>query len=45
MLKLVEKIRDIGKRHSATPGQVALAWLLAQSDNVIPIPGTKNVKV
>ena len=27
----------------ATPGQVALAWLLAQGDDIVPIPGTKRV--
>ncbi|CUA69093.1 hypothetical protein RSOLAG22IIIB_03771 [Rhizoctonia solani] len=41
---LVNKIKDIGKNHNATPGQVTLAFLLAQGDDVIPIPGTKNIK-
>lgn len=41
---LVNKIRDIGKKHNATPGQVTLAFLLAQGDDIIPIPGTKNIK-
>ncbi|CAE6412087.1 unnamed protein product [Rhizoctonia solani] len=41
---LVNKIRDLGKRHNATPGQVTLAFMLAQGDDIIPIPGTKNVK-
>ena len=45
LLKLVERIGEIGKRHNATPGQVALAWILAQGDKIIPIPGTKRVKV
>ncbi len=31
-------------RHEATPGQVALAWLLAQYERVIPIPGTRRVE-
>jgi diketogulonate reductase-like aldo/keto reductase len=35
----------VGGRVGATPGQVALAWLLAQGDDVIPIPGTRKVKV
>jgi len=44
ILMLVEKLQDIGKEHNATAGQVALAWLLAQGDDIIPIPGTKKVK-
>lgn len=45
VLQLVEDINVIGKKHSATPAQVTLAWLLAQGENVIPIPGTRNIKV
>jgi aryl-alcohol dehydrogenase-like predicted oxidoreductase len=33
----------IAKRHEATPGQVALAWLLARSEAMLPIPGTSRV--
>jgi len=44
VLKVVEEIQEIGKRHNATAGQVTLAWLLAQGPDVIPIPGTRNVK-
>ncbi|CAN5213208.1 aldo/keto reductase [soil metagenome] len=40
---LVGLVRSVADRHGATPGQVALAWLLAQGDDVIPIPGTKRV--
>ncbi|GAA1912715.1 aldo/keto reductase [Streptantibioticus ferralitis] len=36
-------VDDIARRHDATPGQVALAWLLARSDNILPIPGTSRV--
>jgi aryl-alcohol dehydrogenase-like predicted oxidoreductase len=39
----VEAIRAIADRHGATPGQVAIAWVLAQGDDVVPIPGTKRV--
>jgi aryl-alcohol dehydrogenase-like predicted oxidoreductase len=39
---LVELIRRIGASHEATPGQVALAWLLAKGPDVVPIPGTKR---
>jgi len=37
---LVDAIASIGKRHRATPAQVALAWLLAQKPYIVPIPGT-----
>jgi aryl-alcohol dehydrogenase-like predicted oxidoreductase len=39
----VDQIRTIADRHGATPGQVAIAWVLAQGDDVVPIPGTKRV--
>jgi aryl-alcohol dehydrogenase-like predicted oxidoreductase len=41
---LVERLEAIAKRKGATPGQLALAWLLAQGEDVIPIPGTKRRK-
>ena len=44
-LKVVEEIKQIGVKHNASAGQVTLAWLLAQGPDVIPIPGTRNVKV
>jgi aryl-alcohol dehydrogenase-like predicted oxidoreductase len=40
---LVEKIAAIDEGKSATPGQVALAWLLAQKPWVVPIPGTRKL--
>jgi aryl-alcohol dehydrogenase-like predicted oxidoreductase len=39
---LVETVKAVASRHDATPAQVALAWLLAQGENVVPIPGTKR---
>ena len=45
VLKVVEEIRLIGEKHNASAGQVTLAWLLAQGPDIIPIPGTRNVKV
>ncbi|MCU1659400.1 MAG: putative oxidoreductase [Pseudonocardiales bacterium] len=42
-LATVDVVRDIASRHDATPGQVALAWLLAKGADVVPIPGTKHV--
>ncbi|MEV0071432.1 aldo/keto reductase [Amycolatopsis sp. NPDC050768] len=42
-LAAVETVRDIAAAHDAAPGQVALAWLLAQAPDVVPIPGTLHV--
>jgi aryl-alcohol dehydrogenase-like predicted oxidoreductase len=39
----VAVVREIADAHDATPGQVALAWVLARGDDVVPIPGTKRV--
>jgi aryl-alcohol dehydrogenase-like predicted oxidoreductase len=41
-LVLFEKIAAIAREKSVAPGQLALAWLLAQGEDVIPIPGTKR---
>jgi aryl-alcohol dehydrogenase-like predicted oxidoreductase len=41
-LALVAVVREIAEAHGVTPGQVALAWLAAQGDDVVPIPGTKR---
>jgi aryl-alcohol dehydrogenase-like predicted oxidoreductase len=43
-LALVAKVRELADAKDATPGQLALAWVLAQGDDVAPIPGTKRVK-
>ncbi len=43
-LALVAKVRELADAKGATPGQLALAWVLAQGDDVAPIPGTKRVK-
>ncbi|SPD87280.1 aldo/keto reductase [Micropruina glycogenica] len=42
-LKLVDAIRGLADAHGCTPGQLALAWVLAQGDDVVPIPGTRRV--
>ena len=34
----------MAQRHGATPGQVALAWVLSRGDDVVAIPGTKRVE-
>ncbi|MFN8147447.1 MAG: aldo/keto reductase [Candidatus Nanopelagicales bacterium] len=41
---LVDAVRAVADRLGATPAQVALAWVLAQGDAVVPIPGTKRVE-
>jgi len=41
-LSLVESLRAIGAAKGATPGQLALAWLLAQKPWIVPIPGTRR---
>ncbi|RYU81272.1 aldo/keto reductase [Hymenobacter persicinus] len=43
-LDLVARIRDIAAQKGCTAGQLALAWVLAQGQDVVPIPGTKRVK-
>ncbi len=41
-LELVEKVREISSEKGVTPGQLALAWLLHQGEDIVPIPGTKR---
>jgi len=43
-LKLVAKIEEVAKAKGCTPSQLALAWVLAQGNDIIPIPGTKREK-
>ncbi len=43
-LDLVDKVEEIAKRKGVTPAQLALAWVLAQGNDIVPIPGTKHVK-
>jgi aryl-alcohol dehydrogenase-like predicted oxidoreductase len=40
--RLVDRVRAIAQRRSVTPGQLALAWVLAKGDDIVPIPGTKR---
>ena len=41
-LRLVDAVRTMAAEKGVTPGQLALAWVLAQGDDVVPIPGTKR---
>ncbi len=43
-LGLVHRVAEIAQRKGCTPGQLALAWLLAQGDDVVAIPGTKRTE-
>lgn len=42
--KILERVIAIAEAHDAAPGQVALAWVLAQGEMVVPIPGTKRIE-
>jgi aryl-alcohol dehydrogenase-like predicted oxidoreductase len=42
-LRIVDTVEAVAKEVGASPAQVALAWLLAQGEDIVPIPGTKRV--
>src|SRR5438034_1084701 len=42
-LRIVDEVQAVAREAGATPAQIALAWLLAQGDDIAPIPGTKRV--
>ena len=41
-IALVHRIEELAKPHRVTPSQLALAWVLARGDDIVPIPGTKR---
>jgi len=43
-LVLVEKIEELARRKGVTPSQLAIAWVLQQGDDIVPIPGTKHIR-
>ncbi|POG75823.1 uncharacterized protein OCT59_013327 [Rhizophagus irregularis] len=43
-LKLADKFAEFASKKSITAGQLCLAWVLAQSDNIVTIPGTRSIK-
>ncbi len=43
-LRIVETVQQLAAHKQCTPAQLALAWLLAQGEDIIPIPGTKRIK-
>lgn len=43
-MPMIEWLKDFSIKKNATPAQIALAWLLAKSPNIVPIPGTRNTE-
>lgn len=43
-LEIVDKVKEIAEEKDCTPSQLAIAWVLAQGDDIVPIPGTKHIK-
>ena len=43
-LQLVEKVKELASKRGITPGQLALAWVMAQGNDIVPIPGTTKAK-
>ena len=43
-LAIVDHVKTVAARHQATPSQIALAWVLAQGEHVVTIPGTKRLQ-
>jgi aryl-alcohol dehydrogenase-like predicted oxidoreductase len=43
-LELVRRVEQVASEKGCTPGQLALAWVLARGDDIVPIPGTKHVR-
>ncbi|KAJ9603276.1 hypothetical protein H2200_012054 [Cladophialophora chaetospira] len=44
IMDLVHRFEDVAKNHKASPAQACLAWLMAQGEDIIPIPGTRTIK-
>jgi aryl-alcohol dehydrogenase-like predicted oxidoreductase len=44
-LELVEKIKTLATEKGCTPAQLAIAWVLAQGDDIITIPGSKRISI
>jgi aryl-alcohol dehydrogenase-like predicted oxidoreductase len=43
-LELVKKVEEMAREKQVTPSQIALAWVMNQGDDIVPIPGTRHVK-
>jgi aryl-alcohol dehydrogenase-like predicted oxidoreductase len=44
IMDLVHKFEDVAQSHGATSAQISIAWLMAQGEDIIPIPGTRTIK-
>jgi aryl-alcohol dehydrogenase-like predicted oxidoreductase len=42
-LRLADRVRELAGERGVTPGQLALAWVMAKGEDIVPIPGTKRV--
>ena len=45
ILKVVDSVKGLAGKHGVTSGQITLAWLLAQGDDILPIPGSTKAAV
>jgi aryl-alcohol dehydrogenase-like predicted oxidoreductase len=43
-LRLAEHVKNLAERKGCSPAQLALAWVLAQGEDIVPIPGTKRIR-
>ena len=43
-MKIVDAVNDMAKEKGATAAQLALAWVLAQGNDIVPIPGTRSIQ-
>jgi len=43
-MQIVKQLEEIAKKKECTPAQLVLAWVIAQGDHIVPIPGTKRIK-
>jgi aryl-alcohol dehydrogenase-like predicted oxidoreductase len=43
-MEIVNKVKEIADEKGVKPGQLALAWVLAQGEDIVPIPGTKHIE-
>jgi aryl-alcohol dehydrogenase-like predicted oxidoreductase len=41
-MKLVDRVTELAEQRGATPAQLAIAWVMAKGEDVVPIPGTKS---
>jgi aryl-alcohol dehydrogenase-like predicted oxidoreductase len=42
-IRLAERVRELAEQRGRTPAQLALAWVMAKGEDIVPIPGTKRL--